>query len=282
MISKISPKQLSAPIASQPELKTILIESVAALGQLSPSGEVRRLAAPVSGFGGSPRLAKLLVVEGDFVKQGEVLAVFDSRPKILADLEIVRARIRTLEIKIRMQNREISRYKESALQGAIPIVMFENKEDELIKYQGQKEEALAEVNRLRVDLEQSELKAPEDGLVLRIHSRVGERPGNEGVLEVGASHSMEALIEVYESDIVRVKVGQKVSLISENGGFNGTLFGKVKRISPQVRQRKVLSTDPTGDADARVVEVRVVLDPSSSNAVRNLTGMKVIARFEKS
>ena len=50
-------------------------------------------------------------------------------------------------------------------------------------------------------------------------------------------------------------------------------------ISPQVRQRRVLSTDPTGDADARVVEVRVKLDQSSVEQVSRLTGMKVIARF---
>ena len=78
----------------------------------------------------------------------------------------------------------------------------------------------------------------------------------------------------------RVKVGQNVSLISENGGFKGTLNGKVELISPQVRQRKVLSTDPTGDADARVVEVRVSLDKSSASQVSRLTGMKVIARFD--
>ena len=90
---------------------------------------------------------------------------------------------------------------------------------------------------------------------------------------------MEALIEVYESDIDRVQIGQAVDLISENGGFDGSLRGQVSLISPQVRQRRVLSTDPTGDADSRVVEVRVKLDNSSAKKVSHLTGMKVIARF---
>jgi len=56
----------------------------------------------------------------------------------------------------------------------------------------------------------------------------------------------------------------------------------VLRISPQVRQRRVLSTDPTGDADARVVEVRVRLAPESAARVSRLAGMKVIARFKPS
>ena len=37
------------------------IESVAALGQLNPLGEVRKLAAPNSGKGGTPRISQLLV-----------------------------------------------------------------------------------------------------------------------------------------------------------------------------------------------------------------------------
>jgi HlyD family secretion protein len=51
------------------------------------------------------------------------------------------------------------------------------------------------------------------------------------------------------------------------------------RITPQVRQRQVVSTNPTGDADARVVEVRLALDPSDLASVRQLAGLKVIIRF---
>jgi HlyD family secretion protein len=46
-----------------------------------------------------------------------------------------------------------------------------------------------------------------------------------------------------------------------------------------VRQREVLSTDPTRDADSRIVEVRLRLDPDDAQRVRDLTGLKVIARL---
>ena len=98
-------------------------------------------------------------------------------------------------------------------------------------------------------------------------------------MDIGSSQEMEALIEVYESDIDRVFNSQNVELISENGGFKETLKGKVIRITPQVKQRKVLSTDPTGDADSRIIEVLVKLDKESIELVQNYAGMKVIARF---
>lgn len=138
----------------------------------------------------------------------------------------------------------------------------------------------AAIDAINVDLEQTQLKSPIDGIVLQVLVREGERPNSSGVINVGANQLMEALIEVYESDIDRVQMGQAVDLISENGGFNGSLSGQVTLISPQVRQRRVLSTDPTGDADSRVVEVRVKLDNSSAKKVSHLTGMKVIARFQ--
>ena len=136
------------------------------------------------------------------------------------------------------------------------------------------------IEGIKFDLEQTQLKSPIDGIVLQILAREGERPNSSGVINVGSNQLMEALVEVYESDIGRVQMGQVVELISENGGFNGSLKGQVTLISPQVRQRRVLSTDPTGDADSRIIEVRVKLDNSSAKKVSHLTGMKVIARFQ--
>jgi len=132
---------------------------------------------------------------------------------------------------------------------------------------------------IKIDLFNSKLRSPIDGFILGINTRVGERPQNEGILDIGSSQKMEALIEVYESDIDRVFISQNVELTSENGGFQKNLKGKVIRISPQVKQRKVLSTDPTGDADSRIVEVLVKLDKESVEIVQNYAGMKVIAKF---
>ena len=257
-------------------------EAVAALGRLRPLGEIRRLAAPFSGFGGTPRVSKLLVNEGEAVARGQVLAVFDNRPQIEADLEALDAQIRTAETEITLRRREVARYAAAAKVGAAKMVILEEKQDELTLSQRKRIELIAERRALEADLIESELRSPIDGTVLRLHSRVGERPGAEGVLEVGASQSMEALIEVYESDINRIAVGDPVTLVSENGGFDGRLMGRVERISPQVRQREVLSTNPTGDADARVVEVQVSLDRDSARRVESLAGLKVIARFKTS
>ena len=155
------------------------IEAVAALGQLSPAGEIRKLAAPSSGLGGSPRIKELLVKEGDQVKEGELLAVFDNNPKILADLQIARARLETINKKVISQERELKRYRESVLQGGSPEVLLAEKNDFLIELLGLKKEVSAEIKSLEVDLFNSKLISPIDGTILKVNSREGERPGLE-------------------------------------------------------------------------------------------------------
>ena len=255
-------------------------EAVAALGQLEPAGDIRSLAAPTAGIAGTPRISALHVKEGAVIQRGEVLATFDHRQGLLAELDEINAKLQSLQKQIALQTVEVRRFQKAAEWGAAEQGLVDTKREELIRMQGQRLEALAIQKGLQFDLALSQLTSPIDGLVLEIHAREGERPGSDGVMDVGASQKMEAKIEVYESDVARIRLGQIVRLTSENGGFKGDLNGSVIRISPQIEQRAVLSTDPTGDADARVVQVDVALDPADAKKVMRLAGLKVIARFQ--
>ena len=255
------------------------ITAVAALGQLSPSGEIRQLAAPISQFGSSPRIVEILIKEGDFVKKGDILAIFENREKLISDLERNKNLINVINDEIALKKDQIQRYELALNRDVYSFVEFSQRKDELLKLQKQKINLIGDQKNIKVDLFNSKLRSPIEGFILGINTRVGERPKNEGILDIGSSQKMEALIEVYESDINRVFISQNVELSSENGGFQKNLNGKVIRISPQVKQRKVLSTDPTGDADSRIVEVLVKLDQDSIDIVQNYAGMKVIAKF---
>jgi HlyD family secretion protein len=220
------------------------------------------------------------VQEGDRVRRGQVLASFDNRPGLLADQALLKTRIANTNLQLQLLDRDTSRYRNLAKGGATPSADLDNREIKLIELRGVLAIARDQLRRVETDLALSQLRSPIDGTVLRIVARPGERPGDKGILEIGDTGRMEAVAEVYESDINRVRVGQPVSLTSENGGFKGTLKAHVLWITPQVSQREVLSTDPTGDADARVVEVRLSLDQADAARVQSLVGLKVIARFK--
>ena len=266
-------------IPTEENLELIQIRGVAALGQLIPKGEVRKLASPISQFGSFPRVLEILVKEGDFVKAGSVLAIFENHNKLKINLLKKQELIKTNQKEISLKKDQLKRYRAASEGNAYSIVLLLQKEDELLKLEKQKIINNADKKSIEIDLFNSKLHSPIDGYVLSINTRAGERSNSEGILEIGASQEMQALIEVYESDIDRVFLDQNVELISENGGFEETLIGKVIRINPQVKQRKVLSTDPTGDADARIIKVLVSLDNKSIQRVKSFAGMKVIAKF---
>jgi len=269
-----------AAIKPAPVTRPAAPRAVAALGRLVPSGEVRLLAAPITGVGGSPRITRLLVAEGDQVPRGALLATFDNGPAVRAENALLRTRIANLERRLKLETRELQRYRGLGVSGAVAADELDRREQELLTLDGLLQEARASLARSNADLVLTEMRAPLSGTVLKIHTRVGERPADKGILEMGASDRMEALLEVYESDIARVKPGMEVSITSESGGFQGQLRGIVRLVSPQVRQREVLSTDPSGDADARVVQVWVRLDPESARRVSSLAGLKVIGRLQ--
>ena len=68
---------------------------------------------------------------------------------------------------------------------------------------------------------------------------------------MGQTSQMYVVAEVYETDISRVILGQKATIISPS--FQGKLTGVVDNIGLQILKRDVLDTDPTADVDARVV-----------------------------
>ncbi len=255
------------------------LKGVAALGELSPAGEVRKLASPVSQFGTFPRVVELFVKEGDYVEKNTVLAIFENREKLKSDFEKNKYLLETNDLEISLKEDQLKRFQLAIDKNAYSEIQFSQRKDELLKLKKQKIINLADRKAIQIDLSNSQLRSPINGYILSINTRVGERSNSEGVLEIGASQNMAATIEVYESDIDRVFLNQRVELTSENGGFEDKLYGFVVRINPRVKQRKVLSTDPTGDADARVIEVLVKLNQKSIEKVKSFAGMKVIARF---
>jgi len=62
---------------------------------------------------------------------------------------------------------KVQRYQNAASSGAAAMVLLEEKRDDLAKLEGQLREALAQRKGLQVDLNDSELRAPLDGLVLQ-------------------------------------------------------------------------------------------------------------------
>ncbi|MGL5795639.1 MAG: ABC exporter membrane fusion protein [Waterburya sp.] len=139
-------------------------------------------------------------------------------------------------------------------------------------------EAQAAVQTAQAELDQAYIKSPQAGTVIKIMTRPGEViSSDEGIVRIGQTSQMYAVAEVYESDIGKVKLGQPVNVTSS--ALPQKLTGTVNSIGLEVERQEVVNTDPTANIDAKVVEVKVKLDPESSQKVAGLTNLLVDVRI---
>lgn len=139
--------------------------------------------------------------------------------------------------------------------------------------QAEVDSAIAAVKRAETVLDRAFIRSPIAGQVLKIHAKVGEKPGDEGIADLGRTDQMVAVAEVYQTDIGKVKIGQEALVTA--AVFPGELKGKVTYIDLQVNQQRVFSNQPGENLDRRVVEVKILLNPEDSRKVSSLTNLQV-------
>ena len=138
--------------------------------------------------------------------------------------------------------------------------------------------AQANFEKAKSELERSIVKAPIPGKVLKIHAKENEAVGTSGIMDLGFTDKMFVVAEVDENSISKVKKGDRAIIKSD--AFQGEIGGKVELIGAQVRKNGVTSADPSDKQDVRVVEVKILLDDSSS--VKNLTNLQVKVSIQPS
>lgn len=133
--------------------------------------------------------------------------------------------------------------------------------------------AIALRQRAENDLQQTLVRAPIAGQILKVHARPGEKLGDGGIAELGQTQQMVAVAEIYQSDITKVRMGQAVAVTSS--AFEGELRGNVSDIGLQVNRQSVFNRQPGENLDRRVIEVKIQLTPEDSQRVTSLTNLQV-------
>ncbi|MEA5595842.1 ABC exporter membrane fusion protein [Rivularia sp. UHCC 0363] len=140
-------------------------------------------------------------------------------------------------------------------------------------------DTIAAVNQAKEKLKQVYVRSPQAGEVLEIHTRAGEVVSSDGIVEIGKTSEMYAKAEVYQTDISKIKVGQKAKITSNS--LPNELQGEVEWIGSKIRRQTVINTDPSENIDAKVVEVRVRLDDQSSEIASKFTNLQVEVEISK-
>ncbi len=138
--------------------------------------------------------------------------------------------------------------------------------------------AQASLTQAERDLEKAYVRAPITGTVLKIHVRPGEKPGAEGVMNIGNIERMTAEVEIYQTQIGDVTLGDPVNITAN--ALPTPLQGSVSHIGLEVERQTLIDDDPAANTDARIVEVTVLLDEASSEIAARYTNLQVVATIQ--
>lgn len=163
--------------------------------------------------------------------------------------------------------------RDTALENAAAQVSMAEADLELAAVETNVASARQNLALAEARLNRTLIKAPSTGQVLDIYVRPGEAVSNNRLMSLGNTDEMYVVAEVYETDVGLVEVGQKATITSRNGAFEGALTGTVETIGLQIFKNDVLDDDPAANADARIVEVRIAVD--QDEAVAMLTNLQV-------
>ena len=306
LLAACAPKADPPPAAPNRDSR----ESIVAMARLEPSGRVVRAAVAEEGV-----VQSLLVAEGDQVKAGDPIAYLGSRAMRLeevrsAELRVERGRLAPLQVeaqiaRVRLSeaeavqyNADVDRQKGLVEAGLVPgkqldatRLLARRAEEQAAAARADlkhlecsvalnAKEAQNDLARARLLLARATVVSPVSGTILRILARPGER-ATGAIAQIGAVTEMAALAEVHANDVHLVKVGQRATFTS--AALPGPVEGRVSLIGALVGKNNVFGEDPTAPDNARVVQVTVTLDDSSSAArFTNLEGqVKILLQSDR-
>ncbi|KST70368.1 ABC exporter membrane fusion protein [Mastigocoleus testarum] len=139
--------------------------------------------------------------------------------------------------------------------------------------QAKVEKAMTQVKIAKADLDLAYVRAPVDGKILKIHTFAGENITDKGIIDIGETGNMYVIAEVYQTDISKLKIGQKA--IISGDALNHKFQGVVEHISSAIGKKEVFNDDPILDIDSRVFEVKIKIDPKYNQEAAQLINLQV-------
>ena len=127
--------------------------------------------------------------------------------------------------------------------------------------------AQAQLDEAQARYDKTFIRSPIDGSVLRKHHRSGESVSNSStvpdpVLTIGDRKTLRVRVDVDETDVSKVNVGQRAYVTADAFGKQ-KFWGHVVRVGQQLGPKNVRTDEPTEKVDTKILETLVELDPGS-------------------
>jgi HlyD family secretion protein len=205
-----------------------LNETFGASGRLVVREEAA-VGSELSGY----RVRSVLVDEGDWVKQGQAMAVLDDA-LLQAQLAQAEATLAQQSASAEFKRSQFERAEFLAKEGAFSTEMLEQRRMESVSADAALMASQAAVNEMRVRQSRMTLRAPVAGVVLRRALRPGDismAGGSTPYFTIARDGLIELDAELPDSQLSMIAEGDQAAVLLPSGE---SLAGKVRFVSPRV------------------------------------------------
>ncbi len=205
-----------------------IVQKVNATGKVQPALEVN-ISANVSG-----EIMDIGVKEGDSVIRGQFLVQLDQE-KYQAAFERASGQTASASADVKLATSELKRITELHQKGLASAVELERAQASLEKAESMLAQQQATLKQARDDLSKTRIPSPITGTVTRLEKEVGEISlgstfQKDVIMTIADLTTMEVVVEVDESDVIDVSLGDSVEVEVE--ALPDTMFtGKVTEIA---------------------------------------------------
>ena len=246
--------------------------TISATGTLAPRREL-----PVGSAGEGGQVAQVLVDAGDWVRQGEVLAVIDRSVQTQQQASAA-AQVQVAQADARLAQANLDRALKLVSRGFVSTADVDRLTATRDVAVARVRVASAQLGELQARIRRLNIVAPADGLVLERNIEPGQVVGSgTGVLfRIAKGGEMEMTAQLSENDLAAVSLGTpaQVTPVGSQQSFSGQIWQVSPVINPQTRQgsaRIALSYAPElrpgGFASATITNGTVVAPMLPESAI---------------
>jgi HlyD family secretion protein len=215
----------------------------------------------VNGARVQERSQALSVVRAAEAVLGDAQAELQRRQKLFETNAIARE-----ELDRALREYDVAKAQYEEAQERHSLVDAKSREEDRALGAAELDLAQANLKEARARYEKTLIRSPIDGTVLRKHHRTGENVSNSAtvpdpIFTVGDKSVLHVRVEVDETDVSRVRLGQRAYVTADAFGAR-KFWGRLIRVGQQLGRKNIRTDEPTEHVDAKILETLLELEPA--------------------
>lgn len=263
-----SQKQVPTPPILFPPAVSPFPHSIAGSGIIESSSQNISIGTPFNEI-----IKKIYVIEGDFVKQGDILFEIDTSV-YKAQLELANANVNLAKVSLEDKKQQYSFYQRLKDKKSVTEQIYQQVYYGYLEAEENLKVAQANIQTIQTNIEKSMIRAPIDGKILQVNIHLGEiapvipfisaqstwlTAANGTLILMGAVDPLQVRIDIDEDDAWRFEKGSD-AMAFVRGNRNIKFPLRFLRIEPYVIPKSSFTGETVERVDTRVLQVLYQFD----------------------